>query len=464
MSSESPDQAALVLQLLGRHGWNASSFQTMERGFRYHFLGVDACVAYVDTGRAWVAAGAPIAAAERLDEVAGSFVAAATAAGRRALFFGTEARFAERPQFRALLVGEQPVWDPGDWPRTLAGAASIREQLRRARRKGVTVRAIASAEIADATQPLRRSIETLIERWLRARPLAPMGFLVDIQPFSFPEARRYFVAEQGKVVVGFLAAVPIYARGGWLFEDMLRSPEAANGTIELLVDVAMRALADEGSGFVTLGLAPLAGAVPGWLGLIRRLSASLYDFAGLHAFRTKLRPGRWDPIYLSVPRARGQTARDAPLGDAVADTVAIFDVLSAFARGRLLGFGLRTLLRGPALVVRLLGLLLLPWMALLALAPARFFPAPALRWAWIGFDLLLATALLALAARWRRPLASALALAVTIDAVVTAAEVALYNLGRVEKPWDWLVLALALAAPSAASIILWNAIGHRRRG
>jgi phosphatidylglycerol lysyltransferase len=144
--------------------------------------------------------------------------------------------------------------------------------------------------------------------------------------------------------------------------------------------------------------------------------------------------------------------------------VAIFDVLSAFARGRLLGFGVRTLLRGPALVVRLLGLLLLPWMLLLALAPARFFPADAIRTAWIGFDVVLAAALLALAARWRRPLAIAVAVAVTIDAFVTTAEVALYNAAGIRGAKDWLVLAVAVAAPAAASVILWTAIGHRRRG
>jgi phosphatidylglycerol lysyltransferase len=458
-----------VLRLLGRHGWNATSFQTMEQGFRYHFVGDDACVAYVDTGRAWVAAGAPIAADERFDEVAASFVAAAAEQGRRALFFGTESRFASRPQFRALLIGEQPVWDPAAWTETLASSSRIREQVKRARRKGVTVRAVAPGEIADDTRPLRRTIEALIQRWLAAHELPPMGFLVDIQPFSFPEARRYFVAEQDGSVVGFLAAVPIYARGGWLFEDVFRSPEAANGTVELLIDAGMRALAAEGSHFVTLGLAPLAGSIGGWLRVVRRWSAPLYDFSGLQAFRNKLRPGHWDPIYVSVPRAAPATVSGglarlrAGLADAIGDAHAIYDVLSAFARGRLLGFGLQTLLRGPALVVRLLGLLLVPWMALLALAPARYFPDRPIRWGWIGFDVLLAVALLSLAARWRRSLAIGLAIAVTTDAVATTVEVLAYNASRAERWWDWGAVVIAVAAPALASVILWNAIGHRRR-
>jgi len=127
--------------------------------------------------------------------------------------------------------------------------------------------------------------------------MAPMGFLVDVQPFDFPEERRYyFVAERDGVVLGFLAAVPVYGRGGWFFEDFLRDPRHPTATAELLIDAGMRRAAEDGSGYVTLGLAPLAGRVPSWLAGVRALSAPLYDFAGLHAFKAKLGPDHWDPI------------------------------------------------------------------------------------------------------------------------------------------------------------------------
>jgi phosphatidylglycerol lysyltransferase len=402
-----------------------------------------------------VGAGAPIAATDRFADLSSRFVAEAAARGRRALFFGTEQRFVAATDLRTLLVGEQPVWDPQRWRETVAGSRSLREQLRRAMRKGVTVRQAASGEVADASQPLRRQIEALIERWLATRPLAAMGFLVDIQPFSHASERRYFVAERDGQVVGFLAAVPVYAREGWLFEDLLRSPEAANGTVESLVDLAMRVVADDGSRFVTLGLAPLAGTVSGWLGVARRLGGALYDFSGVQSFRARLRPTRWDPIYLSFPgTGRGLAAL-------AADTRAILDVLSAFARGSLASFGLETLLRGPAFVLRLLGLLLLPWTVLLAVAPARFFPGSAVRWAWVLFDVLLAAALVALAWRWRRGLAAAVAVVVTADAVVTAAQVALHNAAAARGPVDSFVIALSVAMPAMAAVILWKALGRR---
>ena len=436
-----------VLVLLERHGWNATSFQTLEAGFHYWFDGDDACVAYVQTGGAWVVAGGPICDAARLSDVCARFSDAARAAGRRVAFFAAEQRLLDRGRLDGTYVGEQPVWDATRWSATVAATRSVREQLRRAHNKGVTVRRIGARELAK-TAPLRLAIEALVERWRHDKPMAPMGFLVDVQPFDFAAERRYFVAERDGAVVGFLAAVPIYRRNGWLLEDFLRDPAAPNGTAELLIDAAMRALADEGSRYVTLGLAPLSGPVSGWLRIARRLSSPLYDFAGLRAFKAKLRPHEWEPIYLAYPPG-------------TSSHVALVDALAAFARGSFLRFGGATLLRGPALVVRVLAALLVPWTALLALADARWFPARWVQTGWVAFDLALVTALFALTWRWRHWLGVVVACAISADAVVTPMQLVLYDAPRIAG-LEWLVVAIALAGPALAAVVLWGAVGHRR--
>lgn len=438
-----------VLALLRRHGCNATSFQVLEPGFQYWFDDEDACVAYVDTGRAWVAGGEPIASPERIHETARRFVRAARARGRRACFFATEERFAERTDFPSLRIGEQPVWQAADWEAALKTSRSLREQVRRARAKGVTVRAVSPEERA-ADGATRQGIERVVRRWLGSRQMAPMGFLVQIHLDSFPEERRLFVAELDGRVVGLLAAVPIYARGGWFLEDLLRDPEAApNGTAELLVDGAMRAAAREGVRHLTLGLAPLAGTVNRWLRFARRWGARLYDFEGVRAFKEKLRPRVWEPVFLAYP----------PESNAVAAT---YDALAAFARGGLRRFGVETLLRGPAIVVRLLAALLVPWTILLALVDARHFPAAWVQWAWVGFDVGLAAALFALTRRWRPRLASVLATLVTLDAVVTFGEALAWNAWRARTAWEWIATGLAVLAPSSAAFLLWRARAHRR--
>jgi phosphatidylglycerol lysyltransferase len=444
------DDRARALALLKRHGWNATSFQILEAGFRYWFDG-DACIAYMDTGRAWVAAGAPVGAPERFDELAAGFVRAAAAAGRRACFFATEARFVRAVTLACLTIGEQPAWDPAAWDASLRASRSLREQLRRARAKGVTVRAVSAAELTDEAGATRRAIEAIIARWLGAKPMAPMGFLVQVDPFSFAEERRCFVAEVDGRVVGFLAAIPIYRRNGWFLEDLLRDPTAPNGTAELLVDAAMGAAAAEGVGYATLGLAPLAGDVRGALRTARAWGSALYDFDGVHAFKAKLRPAAWEPIYLSYPPSGGGAR-------------AVYDSLVAFSRGGLLRFGVETLLRGPAIVVRLLALLLVPWTIAIALpAHAPWFPARWIQLGWVGFDAVVAVALFAVTLRWRPWLATVLAVAITFDAVATLVEATVYNVPRAHRVGDAAVIAIASAGPIAAAFLLWRARAHRAR-
>src|SRR5690606_14525989 len=199
----------------------------------------------------------------------------------------TEARFQDTVGWSALRIGDQPVWAPEDWPSVVRASKSLREQLRRSRAKGVVVRALEVGELAPG-HAVRARLDALIRRWLATKQIAPMGFLVQLDPFSFPEEKRYFIAERDGEIVGFLAVIPVYARGGWFFEDLLRDPSAPNGTVELLVDAGMRAAAAENVEQVTLGLAPLAGEVSPWLRFARRWGKPLYDFEGLHTFKSKL--------------------------------------------------------------------------------------------------------------------------------------------------------------------------------
>lgn len=447
-----PGERARVLELLRRFGWNATSFQCLQPGFAHWFGGTAACVAYVDTGRAWVAAGAPICDEAALGEVAGAFVRAASEQGRRAVFFGTERRFADSG-FESLLIGAQPVYDPQRWPETLRRTRSLREQLRRGRAKGVRVSDVRAEDVSPAGSPLRLEVEALIAAWRRAKPMPPMGFLVRVDPFDFADERRLFVArrktEAGESLVGFAAVVPVFARGGWFIENLIRAPDAPNGTAELLVDAALRDAADRGSRYFTLGLSPLAGAVPSPLHLARKYASALYDFAGLEAFKAKFRPHEWSPIYLSHPSTQsGYTA--------------VYHSLVAFSRHGLLRYGIETLWRGPDIVLGTLALLLVPWTLLLASVDAeRWFPATWAHWSWVAFDTVLCVALYSLSRSYRRWLSRTLVLLGSADALLTTVQALGFNLPRLRGAADAVALLIAVLAPSLASLILASA--HRRR-
>ena len=145
------DQRALALiQSFGRTG---IAFQSLGRGLNHWFDRRDdrdrGLVAHFDTGFAWVSAGEPIAAHDDSIPVAEAFVDAARARGRRVAFFATEGMLASSPRFRRLQIGDQPVWDPARWSDDVRAHKSMREQLRRARAKGVTVRALSVDEYVD---------------------------------------------------------------------------------------------------------------------------------------------------------------------------------------------------------------------------------------------------------------------------------------------------------------------------
>ncbi len=426
---------ARAFDIVRRHGRQSTSFQTLEHGFAYFFDG-DALVAYRDTGKAWVAAGDPVASAERTGEVARSFLLAARRAHRRACFFGADDALVEGAELHAIRVGEEPVWDPHHWDGTLRASRSLREQLRRAHAKGVTTRRLHPEEVREES-PLRAQLAELADWWLASRRMAPMGFLVQLAPFDHPAERIYLIAERDDEVVALLVAIPVYGRGGWMVEHILRDPRAPNGTTELLIDTLMRELRVRGVTYLTLGLAPLGGPVAWWLRAARRLGKPLYNFEGLHAFKTKLRPDWWESRYLAHPARRRAL-------------IATADALTAFAPGGVPRFALASIrhLRRP--FTSLLAALLVPWTVALGLAGLGWFPSPAVKWAWVLFDSVLVALMALVLERWRRGLVTLLMLLTGADATLTLAQALLFNLRHIDHPIDLAVVLLSVLAPPTA--------------
>lgn len=448
-----PDPA--LLAALAQHGRDAVSFQSVESAMRVwrDGAGTDAgaggptgaVVSYFDTGSAWVAAGSPLCAREQTARAAARFVAAARAAGRRASFFAVEHPTELGGDMGVLLLGEQPVFRPRRWIDELSHRRRLREQLRRARAKGVRVRTVSASEVAPGT-PLRAAALRLADEWLATRRMEPMGFLVAVEPFHTPEQHRYVAAEQDGRLIAFLSAVPIPARGGWLVEDVLRSPLAPNGTAETLLDAFMREV--EGAEMVTLGLAPLTGPIAAWQRVARFLSRPLYDFRGVRAFKERLRPGGWDHVYLCYPRT-------APAA------LHLVDSLRAFAGGPLWRFGMRSMVRHPGGPPWVLAMPLVPWTAILGLR-AALGSFSLLGWsrpllaAWAGFDALLCYALFQVALRPTTRALMVAALAAAADAALSVHH--LWSTGIGQTPLTAVFRALATLAPVVGTVgLLWAA-------
>jgi phosphatidylglycerol lysyltransferase len=296
---------ALVL----RFGWNATAYQILNPGIELWFSqSGDGVVGFVRHGPTRVVGGAPVCDLARLDAIVAEFMDDARALGERVCFFGAgerlDSRLGESSRWSRVLLGAQPVWDPNRWSGAVGRRGSLRAQFNRARNKGIVVSEWPH-EVAENHPALRQCLAD----WLGSRRLPPLHFLVEPETLSNLRDRRVFVAERrGRNAVAFTILSPVPARHGWLVEQIVRGRHAPNGTAELLIDSAMRAVAESGSCYATLGLSPLserapvvAVSPPLWLRLtlrwVRLHGARFYNFIGLDTFKAKFNPESWEPIY-----------------------------------------------------------------------------------------------------------------------------------------------------------------------
>lgn len=437
-----------LLQAVADHGREAVSFQALKPGLSCFRAGPGSWVPHAQTDGGWVAVGLPLVVQSDLRAASATFIEAARAAGARASFFAAETAL---PGLHAQCIGEQPEWTLSAWPATLAKARRLREQLRRARAAGVRVRVITPAEVRDGT-PLRAAVDRLAQLRAARRPLEPLGFVLTPDVWEHANARRYLAAERHGRLTAFAVFSPIPQRRGWLLEDVLRAPDAPNGTAEALFDCAVRTLAAEGAEMMTMGLAPLAGRVTWPLRAARALGRPLYDFYGLYAFKKRLRPTSWRPVWLLT-------------GEGSSPAICVLDVLRAFAGRPLWRFGVVSVWRRPAAACLALALPLVPWTLGLAalVATSRHGPlgyARAALGGWVIFDVGLCLGL------WRaahRPTSGALltlAALATSDAVMGVARLA--RIGWPATLGVGLLRLVAVTAPVLGAALLWSAYARAR--
>lgn len=295
-------------ELVLRHGWNTTCFQIVNPGIEYWFGGdSESVVGYVTSGKSRVVAGAPVCSEASLPSVVEAFERDARANGLGICYFGAEARLEgvlrESNGHSRVLLGAQPVWHPANWPEIMSGRASLRAQFNRARNKGVT---ISEWSIERATNNPR--LRECLEAWFTLKGLPPLHFVIEPETLGRLENRRIFVAEQDSRVAAFLVLSPIPTRKGWLTEQFPHHPKAPNGTVELMIDTAVRELCDDGYEYLTLGLSPLSKRAkiepfdnPLWLKILlawmRKHGQRFYNFDGLDAFKAKMTPEFWEPVF-----------------------------------------------------------------------------------------------------------------------------------------------------------------------
>src|SRR5258708_10802168 len=308
------DPTGELLRLQTLYGFNAHSLVSIAPGaMLWSSPDIDGAVIYGEFGRVWLAAGDPLAPLEDMAELARQFAAFAKRKNRVVAFVPSSSAFAGMVvpgDFMAVKVGASPYFDLQTWnPRGDSGK-KIRAGVNQARRAGVTIEVVPEG----IDEALKKETAQLCMHWLGSRRAATtFGWLVALDPFLHSEYKKYFAARVNGKLVGFLAASPIPARRGWYLEDVLREPDAPQGTATLLVVEALAQLKAEGAALATLGTSPLTNdgqddvptehrMVSRALDVASRRLGPFYNFEGLRRFKGKFVPSWWESEYALAQR------------------------------------------------------------------------------------------------------------------------------------------------------------------
>ncbi len=311
-----------ALDCLRRHGRHSSGFLTLNEGtHRYADPRFDGYIAYRLAGRRHaIQLCGPVAPASDRRPLLCSFLGWAAAERRRVTAVQLTRDDAELYAERGFTINQLGASYGVDLTRfTLRGTRfmRLRNKVKRARRSGVTVREWEWGEQQDATG--RRSLAEIDRAWLRGkgRLAKELAFMVGERGGPGARERRLFVASGGERPIAYVTYSPCFGeRPGWLYDLTRRRPDAPAGTIELLFLTALERVADEGCGWLHLGLTPMtqldrrhelpgrSSAATGWvLRLVARHGELIYPARSQEQFKLKWAPHAIEPEYIGfAPR------------------------------------------------------------------------------------------------------------------------------------------------------------------
>ncbi|MBN1175777.1 DUF2156 domain-containing protein [Candidatus Woesearchaeota archaeon] len=303
MNNVSKDE---IKEILKKYGYNTSSFQLLTSGMNYFTseLGVSGIIGYLVVGNVFVCAGDPLCSDDDFFNLVHEFRLFAKRNKKRCLFLQVSENIEKKFRimgFGSLKFGEEAVIDLNNYTFEGREKRVVRQHASRARNAGVEISLLSS-------KAEEREISYLSEDWLGGRKTKGFSFLLGLNPLEEKEEKFIFVAKEEGELVGYLTAVPIYARNGFYFEDVIRSIDAPSGTNQLLIQYAIEFLKEKGFSIVTLGTAPLGNLRNDDTAEHKRINNILkysyehlngfYNFKGLYEFKSNFVPSVWEKKYL----------------------------------------------------------------------------------------------------------------------------------------------------------------------
>ena len=270
---------------------------------------------YAKTRTFAVAAGNPLCSPDHYSLHIKMFEEMQASCGRKVSFFGIdeECAYSCPAQYCHAYIGSEPWWNLALWHSRQETNKSVRNSLQSALRQGCQAR-----EALPQNTALLSECDHIRACWLQTKHLPPLHFVADTALRL--EGKRLFVIECARKVLAYSIVNQVWksfegSPAEYRIEHFVRSPDAPNGTMELLICHVAETLAKEGIAKMSLHFAPFSRKAPSglpvsmrslamerYLRAMERFGGHWYNTRGLERFKAKFLPDVWKPLYCSFSR------------------------------------------------------------------------------------------------------------------------------------------------------------------
>ncbi|GAA2754379.1 bifunctional lysylphosphatidylglycerol flippase/synthetase MprF [Amnibacterium kyonggiense] len=304
LGATSERDLARVRTLLQAGGRGSISWMATWPGNRYWFSADGRhAVAYREGSGVALTLGEPVGPDDGAMEAARAFAVHCDDIGLTPAFYSVRPEFAEGlggpgAAWASVEVGEDTVIDPTSFSMKGKHWQDVRSSINRADRLGIR-----SVWTGWAELPLgwRTQIESISEEWVADKRLPELGFtLGGVGELVDREVRLMLAVGPGDRIEGVTSWLPTWQDGelvGLTLDFMRRRPGSPNGVMEFVIAAVIGHAAQRALRFVSLSVAPLAGAssdaddrLERLLGSLGRLLEPAYGFRSLAAYKQKFRP------------------------------------------------------------------------------------------------------------------------------------------------------------------------------
>ena len=209
----------------------------------------------------------------------------------------------EKQGFGLVKSGEEARFKLADYEISGKKGAKMRMNINHATKAGVTVHEYKVLEKRDPA--LDREFDRITDEWLDGKKSGMLQFTMGTVGLEDPMDKRYFYAlnSDGKMVA-FIVFVPFLGKNGYMADVTRHGKDAPSGVMETIIYEAFQVFKEEGIGYGSLGVAPLAGLSAESKNPMERLLQFIYDhlnacygFRDLYRAKEKYSPTEWVPSY-----------------------------------------------------------------------------------------------------------------------------------------------------------------------